>query len=120
MTTIEELAGVPSAAELALMANELFPDLTESVYGAPEPAAQIPAVPEVNAPAPGVQVPPPVYGAVPAHAWLPRIRRAVLPVLLLHRQLRPQPHHRVVPAGAFGPLPADHHADSALPVWTLV
>lgn len=66
MTTIEELAGVPSAAELALMANELFPDLTESVYGAPEPAAQIPAVPEVNAPVSGVQAPPPVYGAVPA------------------------------------------------------
>ena len=29
MTTIEELAGVPSAAELARLANEMFPDLTE-------------------------------------------------------------------------------------------
>lgn len=61
MTTIEELAGVPNAAELARLANELFPDLTESVYGAPEPAAQIPAVPEANAP-----VTVPAYSAVPA------------------------------------------------------
>ena len=61
MTTIEQLAGVPNAAELARLANELFPDLTESIYGAPEPAGQAPAVPEVNAPAAV-----PAYSAVPA------------------------------------------------------
>ena len=46
MTTIENLAGVPSAAELNALANELFPDFTESVYAAPEQGA---SVPEVNA-----------------------------------------------------------------------
>ncbi len=61
MTTIESLAGVPSAAELDAMANALFPDFTESVYGAPEPVASVPAVPEVDAQA---QVP--SYGSFPA------------------------------------------------------
>ena len=36
MTTIENLAGVPSAAELAALANQLFPDLTEGVNGSNE------------------------------------------------------------------------------------
>ena len=36
MTTIENLAGVPSATELSILANEIFPDLTEGVYGVPE------------------------------------------------------------------------------------
>lgn len=35
MTTIESLAGVPEAAEISRLANELFPDLTESIYGVP-------------------------------------------------------------------------------------
>ena len=68
MTTIEELAGVPSAAELAALANELFPDLTENVWGAPEPDTQTPAVPEVNAPAVSAPASPAAYAAVPAGA----------------------------------------------------
>ena len=68
MTTIEELAGVPGAAELAALANELFPDLTENVWGAPEPDTQTPAVPEVNAPAVSAPASPAAYGAVPAGA----------------------------------------------------
>ena len=68
MTTIEELAGVPSAAELAALANELFPDLTENVWGAPGPDTQTPAVPEVNAPAVSAPASPAAYGAVPAGA----------------------------------------------------
>ena len=35
MTTIENLAGVPDAGEISILANELFPDLTEGVYGVP-------------------------------------------------------------------------------------
>lgn len=66
MTTIEELAGVPGAAELAALANELFPDLTENVWGAPEPDTQTPAVPEVNALAVSAPASPAAYGAVPA------------------------------------------------------
>ena len=68
MTTIEELAGVPSAAELAALANELFPDLTENVWGAPEPDTQIPAVPEVNTPTVSAPASPAAYGVVPAGA----------------------------------------------------
>ena len=48
MTTIENLAGVPSAAELTALANALFPDLTESAY----------SVPEVNVSQPGVSTTP--------------------------------------------------------------
>ena len=49
MTTIEQLAGVPSAAELDALANAWFPDLTENVYGFTPEGASVPAVPEVNA-----------------------------------------------------------------------
>lgn len=35
MTTIEQLAGVPSAAELTALANEWFPDLAGSISGVP-------------------------------------------------------------------------------------
>lgn len=57
MTTIENLAGVPSATELSILANEIFPDLTEGVYGVPEAdasqaityVATEEAVPGVNA-----------------------------------------------------------------------
>ena len=47
MTTIEQLAGVPSASELTELANELFPDLTEGIFTAPETPNTV--VPEVNA-----------------------------------------------------------------------
>ena len=71
MTTIESLAGVPSAAELDAMANALFPDFTESVYGAPEPSTSVPAVPEVDAqaqvPAAGGEVPAQNYVGSPAY-----------------------------------------------------
>ena len=71
MTTIESLAGVPSAAELDAMANALFPDFTESVYDAPEPATSVPAVPEVDAqaqvPAAGGEVPAQNYVGSPAY-----------------------------------------------------
>ena len=49
MTTIEQIAGVPSAAELDALANALFPDLTENVYGVSQEEIAEPAVPEVNA-----------------------------------------------------------------------
>ena len=49
MTTIEQQAGVPSAAELDVLANALFPDLTENVYGFSQEEVAEPAVPEVNA-----------------------------------------------------------------------
>ena len=47
MTTIESLAGVPEAAEINRLANELFPDLTESIYGVP--TTNVPAVPDLSA-----------------------------------------------------------------------
>ena len=53
MTTIENLAGVPGAAELEILANSIFPDLTESVYGAPaeaEPFGSVPGVTLSDAP----------------------------------------------------------------------
>ena len=56
MTTIENLAGVPSAAELAALANQLFPDLTEGVNGSNETIEPVsptepvlPTVPESSA-----------------------------------------------------------------------
>ena len=36
MTTIEQLSGVPSASELAALANRMFPDLTETIGGVPK------------------------------------------------------------------------------------
>jgi len=48
MTTIENLAGVPSAGELTILANELFPDLTEGVYGVPETDIPVASVPEAD------------------------------------------------------------------------
>ena len=38
--SLEELAGVPNAAELEQLANEYFPDLTESAYAAPTAAPE--------------------------------------------------------------------------------
>lgn len=60
MTTIEQLAGVPSAAELDALANAWFPDLTENVYGFTPEGGSVSAVPEGNAadPLPG-------YGGIP-------------------------------------------------------
>lgn len=49
MTTIEELAGLPSAEELTAWANKLFPDLTGGAYGAPETDIPVADVPEANA-----------------------------------------------------------------------
>lgn len=46
MTTIENLAGVPSAGELSILANEMFPDLTEGAYGVPETDIPVASVPE--------------------------------------------------------------------------
>lgn len=53
MTTIEQLAGVPQAAELEALANEWFPDLTEGwqepAAASPEPAAEPEAeLPEIS------------------------------------------------------------------------
>ena len=48
MTTIENLAGVPSAGEISILANELFPDLTEGVYGVPETDIPVASVPEAD------------------------------------------------------------------------
>ena len=48
MTTIENLAGVPSAGELSILANEMFPDLTEGVYGVPETDIPVASVPEAD------------------------------------------------------------------------
>ena len=45
MTTIENLAGVPGAGELSILANEMFPDLTEGVYGVPETDIPVASVP---------------------------------------------------------------------------
>ena len=46
MTTIEQLAGVPSASELTAMANALFPDLTEGISSVPEAGQAASAVQE--------------------------------------------------------------------------
>ena len=48
MTTIENLAGVPDAGEISILANELFPDLTEGVYGVPETNVPVASVPEAE------------------------------------------------------------------------
>ena len=48
MTTIENLAGVPDASEISILANEMFPDLTEGVYGVPETDIPVASVPEAG------------------------------------------------------------------------
>ena len=48
MITIDNLSGLPDAGELTILANELFPDLTEGVYGIPETDIPVASVPEVN------------------------------------------------------------------------
>lgn len=49
MTTIEELAGVPGAEELTILANQMFPDLTQGgALGVPETDVPVTSVPEVN------------------------------------------------------------------------
>ncbi len=54
MTTIENLAGVPSAEELVALANEMFPDLSGSILASPPADTGAVAVPEVNQPQYGV------------------------------------------------------------------
>ncbi len=54
MTTIENLAGVPSAEQLASLANELFPDLTGSILTPAVADTGAVSVPEVNAPGYGL------------------------------------------------------------------
>ena len=39
--SLEELAGVPNAAELEQLANEYFPDLTDSAYAATHAAPEV-------------------------------------------------------------------------------
>ena len=50
MTTIENLAGIPSANELSILANELFPDLVTNGNSSNEtqPVNNIPQVDNVN------------------------------------------------------------------------
>ena len=36
MTTINQFSDLPSAEAIGVLANELFPDLTEGAYGVPE------------------------------------------------------------------------------------
>ncbi|MCR5222644.1 MAG: cysteine desulfurase [Lachnospiraceae bacterium] len=56
MTTIENLAGVPDAGELTILANELFPDLTESISGIPETDMPVASVPEASPSLPSAEV----------------------------------------------------------------
>ena len=48
MTTIEELAGVPSAEELSLLANAMFPDLTDTAGLFSEQPAEGTAAPQMS------------------------------------------------------------------------
>ena len=48
MTTINQFSDLPSAEAIGVLANELFPDLTEGVYGVPEQDIPVDDVPEVN------------------------------------------------------------------------
>ena len=48
MTTIEQLAGVPAAAELELLANEMFGDVGDSIFAVPDSEMTGVAVPEAN------------------------------------------------------------------------
>ena len=48
MITIDNLTGLPDAGELTILANELFPDLTEGVYGVPETDIPVASIPEIN------------------------------------------------------------------------
>ncbi|MCR5507945.1 MAG: cysteine desulfurase [Lachnospiraceae bacterium] len=53
MITIDNPDGILSAGELSILANEMFPDLTEGVYGIPETDIPAASVPEVNIPSTG-------------------------------------------------------------------
>lgn len=48
MTTINQFSDLPSAEAIGVLANELFPDLTEGVYGVPEQDIPVDDIPEVN------------------------------------------------------------------------
>ncbi len=48
MTTIDQFSGLPSAEAVGALANALFPDLTEGVYGVSGQATPVSDVPEVN------------------------------------------------------------------------
>ena len=48
MTTINQFSDLPSAEAIGVLANELFPDLTEGVYGVPEQDIPASDVPEIN------------------------------------------------------------------------
>ena len=48
MTTINQFSDLPSAEAIGVLANELFPDLNEGVYGVPEQDIPVSDVPEVN------------------------------------------------------------------------
>ena len=80
MTTIENLAGVPGAGELSILANEMFPDLLEGVYGAPEVDAPVSDVPEVNASVPEFDWEHPfAYGGSSTDSWLHTVESAGAP-----------------------------------------
>ncbi len=49
MITIDNFGGIPDAGQLSILANEMFPDLMEGVYGVPEADVPVASVPEVNA-----------------------------------------------------------------------
>ena len=59
--SLEEQAGVPGAAQLSVLANALFPDLTESVYGAPTDGMSY-SVPETPVQAPSASQEPVAAG----------------------------------------------------------
>ncbi len=48
MTTIDQFSGIPDARELSMLANELFPDLTEGVYGIHGAGLPFMSVPEAD------------------------------------------------------------------------
>ena len=100
MTTIENLAGVPSAEELVALANEMFPDLSGSILASPPADTGAVAVPEVNQPQYGViGANPEVLSPVSSYAPLAQSPEAHL-----------DPVAEPVYAGSYGSLPA---ADTA-------
>lgn len=82
MTTIENLAGIPSANELSILANELFPDLVTNGNSSNEtqPVNNIPQVDNVNYAAGEFDWEHPfAYGGSSAEPWLNSVQAAESP-----------------------------------------
>ena len=103
MTTIEQLAGVPSSAELTALANALFPDMEGSILQPEVPDNSSAAVPEVNIPDEEVpnEISPAVSGINP-YGYFPQDQVTAVPSVPGSDQAKIYSPEKVYPLQAEG------------------